>query len=301
MKRTYILTLLLAYLSVFSSEAQTTQLTVRGFSEGYYRHSMGRMVAVADSVNYPMICDTGFLQVIDTATGQAVFCTDVVIKTDGYGFCNVPAYLFRQYLRIAMKFRNSYHLLSKNVVRMTGNAVSVDLTVPQNVCCSFDTTYGVAKAYCGDMNDDGIFDGSDFLIIDGDFQSHNTGYLISDLTGDRVVDSLDINIFNKNFNEGYADEYVGACVVNDIDENEKNSMRMFPNPCRDFLSIEMDRSYEDVHVILYDCLGRIVMDESFFDGSLININTGSFDRGIYFLRLVADGREKFERKVILSN
>jgi len=300
MKRIAYIILFFALLLSAKMQSQTTQLTVKGFSEGYFRPSTGKMMAVIDSVNYPMICDTGFLQVIDTSSMQAVFCTDVVIKTDGYGSCDVPAYLIGQYCLVSIKFKNTYHLLSKNTVRMTGNAITVDLTIRQNVCCNFDTTHGVAKAFSGDVNQDGILDGADFLIIDADFQNQNTGYLISDLTGDGIVDSVDINMFNKNLSSGLADDFVGACAINGIQESEKFSFNVYPNPCKDFFMIEMDRVYENVHISIFDCLGRVSMNENFSNVSAFRIGTEKLQGGIYFIRIEADGIQKFEKAILVE-
>ena len=43
-----------------------TSLNIRGFSEGYYRAGTGKMVAVIDSANFPLICDTGIIKIMDT-------------------------------------------------------------------------------------------------------------------------------------------------------------------------------------------------------------------------------------------
>jgi hypothetical protein len=287
------LALLIVLLLPVFGLAQTTQLTVRAFSEGYYRLSMGRMVAVIDSVNFPNLCDTGFIQVIDTTSDQAVFCTDVVIKTDGYGYCNVPAYLQGQYFQISMKFKNTFHVLSKNQVRMSGNAITVDLTVPQNVCCGFDSTGGVAKAFSGELNEDGAIDGSDYLILDPDIQNHRTGYALTDLNGDHTVDTMDFQILDINISMGRWEAFVGTCMMNGINEKEKSVLKVFPNPFKDILNIQ---SNGDLHFILTDMTGRIC--RSGFEYGSSKIETMDVPVGAYLLKVISNDKVVFHSIVL---
>lgn len=52
--------------------------------------------------------------------------------------------------------------------------------------------------YSGDVNQDGIIDGSDFALIDIDAAMFETGYLPTDLNGDRFVDGSDALIVDNN-------------------------------------------------------------------------------------------------------
>ena len=178
--------------------SQTTQLSVRAFSEGYYRASSGKMVAVIDSVNMPLICDSAIIGLIDTSTLQSVYCANTLITTDGYGTCLVPSTFNGQKYLVSLKFKNTFHLLSSQTVELSGLPLNVDLTILQNACCNFDTTNGVAKIYSGDINGDGAIDVSDFLLLSLDIQNNAMGYIISDLNGDHVADSSDYNILNNN-------------------------------------------------------------------------------------------------------
>jgi hypothetical protein len=290
--------LLVIFFVEISLSAQTTQLTVRGFSEGFYRASTGRMIAVCAPMNYPNLCDTGFIQVIDTTSGQPVFCTDVLIKTDGYGYCDVPAYLTGDYYRVSIKFKNTFHLMSKNLVRMTGNAIIVDLTIPQNVCCGFDSAGGVAKAYSGDLNNDGAIDGSDFLILDPDISAHLTGYAITDLNGDHVVDSTgDYTIIDRNISSGRWEAFVGVCDVNGIKANEEKQFNIFPNPFQNHLNIRM-YGYLPVRYVMTDIAGRICK-EGFDTTSDVRIETEDLNPGVYVLKFFSNDQILY-RSVVLK-
>ena len=52
--------------------------------------------------------------------------------------------------------------------------------------------------YSGDVNQDGVVDGSDGLLIDNDAANFSTGYLVTDLNGDEVIDGSDAVIADNN-------------------------------------------------------------------------------------------------------
>jgi len=52
--------------------------------------------------------------------------------------------------------------------------------------------------YSGDVNQDGVVDGSDAAGIDNDAFNFVTGYVVSDVTGDNVVDGSDAAIADNN-------------------------------------------------------------------------------------------------------
>ena len=118
-KKVFISFIHACQLSIFLN-AQSTQLVVRGFSEGFYRPSTGKMAAVIDSVNMPLICDSGIIGLIDTSTLQSVFCAYSLITTDGYGNCTVPSSLNGHYFLVSIKFKNTFHLISKHTIKLNG-------------------------------------------------------------------------------------------------------------------------------------------------------------------------------------
>lgn len=52
--------------------------------------------------------------------------------------------------------------------------------------------------YSGDVNQDGIIDGSDGILIDNDAANFNTGYIPTDLNGDEITDGSDALIADNN-------------------------------------------------------------------------------------------------------
>ena len=289
---------------IFSTSlvAQSTQLVIRGFSEGFYRPSTGKMVAVIDSVNLPLICDTVIIGLIDSATHQSVFCAYSLITTDGYGSCTIPSFLNGHYFFVSIKFRNTFHLLSANTIKLNGLPLAVDLTNTQNTCCNFDTTNGVVKAYSGDLNDDGTIDVTDFLIMDNDFQQNATGYLITDLTGNQVVDSFDFTLFNNNLNANRNDDFVGTCnpLLIDIVEPELFPVIVYPNPCKDYFIVSLDQKYGNIRCTLYDALGNICLNTIFEDTANLRINSSQLHSGIYAIWISTENKRTIQGRVIVT-
>jgi hypothetical protein len=50
----------------------------------------------------------------------------------------------------------------------------------------------------GDMNQDGVIDGLDFVVWETDNLNFSAGYFVSDLNGDGVVDGLDFLYWESN-------------------------------------------------------------------------------------------------------
>ena len=52
--------------------------------------------------------------------------------------------------------------------------------------------------YSGDVNQDGIVDASDALMVDNDANIFATGYVVTDVNGDYSVDATDALIVDNN-------------------------------------------------------------------------------------------------------
>lgn len=52
--------------------------------------------------------------------------------------------------------------------------------------------------YSGDVNQDGIIEGTDFLMVDNSAANFETGYVVTDVNGDEIVDGSDLLITGNN-------------------------------------------------------------------------------------------------------
>ena len=72
-----------------------------------------------------------------------------------------------------------------------------------------------------------------------------------------------------------------------VDENDIQSVEIYPNPAKDLLTIKADNLSD---VVIYNSVGQKVFAKT-PDSSELLISLNDFDTGIYFVRLVADGNE----------
>ena len=56
--------------------------------------------------------------------------------------------------------------------------------------------------YSGDINQDGIIDGTDLSLCDNDLFKSATGYIKSDVTGNGIVDASDLSLIDNNVFNG---------------------------------------------------------------------------------------------------
>jgi hypothetical protein len=76
-----------------------------------------------------------------------------------------------------------------------------------------------------------------------------------------------------------------------IDENfrEMNLDLIYPNPCKDFITLSVPSELGRVSCTLYNALGILVCQDFFESPSTNRIDVRSLPRGIYFATLVAEG------------
>ncbi|MEO6694902.1 MAG: hypothetical protein ABIY50_12280 [Ignavibacteria bacterium] len=101
---------------------------------------------------------------------------------------------------IVINHRNSIRSWS-NAVTPTGSSLTYDFTgsVAQTFGSNAVVVNGNASFYSGDVNQDGIVDGSDAALIDNDASNFVTGdYVITDLNWDGIVDGSDAAIVDNN-------------------------------------------------------------------------------------------------------
>lgn len=103
---------------------------------------------------------------------------------------------------IVVKHRNSLETWS----REGGDSIIEGNTVNYDFTTAYTQAYGsnmvkIGNKYClysGDLDFNGIVDGSDFSITDDDAQKYTTGYEVSDINGDGFVDGTDVALVGNN-------------------------------------------------------------------------------------------------------
>lgn len=287
-----LLAFILSVISNFSF-SQTTQVTFKVFSEGFYRNATNTMVAVIDPVLHPMICDTVLFAFIDPLTNNSVYCTRVVVGTDGYGNLDVPLSLSGQMLIPYVRFRNTLGIYSRNEILIEPDSNNFDLTEINFATPNCNQDYNVAKAYSGEMNQDGFIDVDDFILYDIDNLAGAFGYLITDLNGDGFVDAIDFPLFDNNNAAGVSDPYWFTCASTNIsDLNIGNqSFLIYPNPASTSFVIESHLYNDDF--LIYNTNGRVEEYITNSNRKKIFVDISNLKAGIYLLKSTSTKRTTY--------
>jgi pectate lyase len=144
-------------------------------------------------------------------------------------------------------------------------------------------TYGVGSATT-DTDHDGMPDA---------WESMNG--LSPNNAADRNFMTLDAVYTNL---EVYLNEFYPQ-IITAVDPHGSADVRMYPNPWRTTLTIEVESKTSEMKIILLDRMGREVMQQQGLIGNSIKLDRGSLVPGLYLL-LMLDGNKRTVRKVIVD-
>ena len=181
-----------------SIKAQTVPASVfsysfKGLIQGFY-NSAGNMM-VSDTVQITLRTIVSPYPVAGTAKAY--------VDSSGNGTYNFTGLINNTQYYIQVNHRNSVETWSKTGQTFTGSSMTYDFTTSDmqaygDNMIQVDVSPVVFAIYNGDVNQDGIIDGGDKLLIENDAANFNTGYLATDLNGDEVIDGSDAVIADNN-------------------------------------------------------------------------------------------------------
>ncbi|NVO20869.1 MAG: fibronectin type III domain-containing protein [Bacteroidetes bacterium] len=122
------------------------------------------------------------------------------LSTAGMASCILPDNLSGSYY-ITIKHRNSIETTSSLPVSFAGSSVTYDFTSDGLKAYSGNMKLmpdGFWVLFGGDVNQDGIIDAADMILIDNPAAELVNGYLPEDVDGNGIVDSADIDIVEGN-------------------------------------------------------------------------------------------------------
>lgn len=106
---------------------------------------------------------------------------------------------------LMLKHRNSIETWSSTALNFDAFTQSVTYNFKTDIASAYgnnmiqvDSSPIRYALYGGDVNQDGIVDGTDGILIDNDASNFATGYLSTDLNGDEVIDGSDAVIADNN-------------------------------------------------------------------------------------------------------
>ncbi len=126
--------------------------------------------------------------------------TNVNLSTSGNASLTIPCTLNDSYY-IAIKNRNNIETVSSLPVSFAGNTISYNFSSASTQAYHNNlmlVSGGYYAIYSGDLNQDGIIDGTDLATVDNASSAILKGFNIEDVDGDGTVDGTDLAIVDNN-------------------------------------------------------------------------------------------------------
>jgi len=175
----------------YSSVPRTLYLTA--FIEGFYNNVTNKMIR--DTIRVYLRNSTVPYAIVDSAK--------TVLDTNGNGILNFFNATNSILYYIVVKHRNSIETWSSGGNSFLSNNLTYNFTTAANKAYGnnqkqIDSSPIQFGIYSGDVNQDGVVDGSDGAFIDNDAANFLSGYLVTDLNGDNFIDGSDALIADNN-------------------------------------------------------------------------------------------------------
>jgi hypothetical protein len=182
-------------------DSKTLNLTL--FLEGLY--SGGGTMNQAQDVTGPRF-GSGIADQITVELHNAVnyntieySATAVNLGIDGHATVTIPGTYNGSYY-ITIKHRNSIETTTSTAISFTGVSISYNFDVASKAYGNnLNPVYGKYCIYAGDVNQDGIVDGSDLSpVLNGSQPPGLFGYIPEDVNGDGTLDGGDMSMIYNN-------------------------------------------------------------------------------------------------------
>ena len=112
-----------------------------------------------------------------------------------------------------------------------------------------------------------------------------------------------VSKINGSVDADLSNDYINfdVTVLNSIgiQEIEVDGLKIYPNPAKDFITVEIDDYNSQVQVEVLNLLGQVVLTQS-IDSELSNrINTSNLDAAVYLVKVSSNGKTS-TRKVAIQ-
>lgn len=78
----------------------------------------------------------------------------------------------------------------------------------------------------------------------------------------------------------------------------KHSLKVYPNPAKGRVNIDLNKNYSSVKITLYTLKGKVISTEILTDISGTTIETNSIEAGIYLLEVIGDNERTYTKLII---
>jgi hypothetical protein len=90
----------------------------------------------------------------------------------------------------------------------------------------------------------------------------------------------------------------GTAAIENSDSQSKPCY-IFPNPASNQVSIDVT-GYSNVQLFLSDISGRVLINETYLEEAVVNLDLSDFESGVYLLRFESDGNVIGSQKLIIE-
>ncbi len=305
-----LLTFIFCSSIIYSTAAQST-LNIKLFIEGYYsgnglmnNSGYGGCLYVNGFSSDPNDVDTVKVSLMDTTTLVLIESQTGILKTNGIVTCTFSQNVIGNAYYIKLNHRNALETWSSTPILM-------------NSITTFDFTTALSKAYgnnmievpvgafaffSGDVNQDLSIDSIDIALIEISVYNTDIGYVVTDITGDGIVESSDWGLEENNIY--FQRRCLKPTTNNSIDLYlSKNDLSVFPNPANDNFHIAYyAMSVETENLIIYDYTGKIILKKIIrpiqIGINLFNIDLFGLEYGTYYIQLINSIGESRVRSLI---
>ncbi len=184
------------------------QLSFKVYPEGLFNHTSNQLNKVQDENGNHFAGDTADLITVKLASKQQPYTAtntyQSAVDTSGQiNFEILPEVSDSSF--IIIKHNNHIETWSSTPVSFESDTIYYDFTTAASKAYGDnqkEVAPGIYAFMVGDVNQDGIIDLSDLVVMDTDLTVGTLGYIVYDLNGDGVVDISDLVAIDENLTNG---------------------------------------------------------------------------------------------------
>ncbi|MDO5971718.1 sulfatase-like hydrolase/transferase [Flavivirga aquimarina] len=145
---------------------------------------------------------------------------------------------------------------------------------------------------------------TDQVIISGPFTTNTQLRFRADASGNSDWVYIDDIVISGCSSSGGSSKSISknpkteiAAKVEDFDTTETAAPILYPNPFRERLIIKIQETYNRSNIKIFNILGQMIIERSYFGDTLIEMPTSNLDSGQYLININIDGKTVQKRVV----
>ena len=91
---------------------------------------------------------------------------------------------------------------------------------------------------------------------------------------------------------------INFTVATEIRKFEMNNVKIYPNPAKSNITIELNKTIKGSEVSISDLQGRTLINEA-ITGEMIKLNTNTLNNGVYFVKIKSN-KQAFTKRIVIK-